>query len=45
MTMKAYNEACRGLLYDTAAAGEGAHTRHNDSTSQRPPISCASSLP
>lgn len=25
MTMKAYNEACRGLLYDTAAAGERAH--------------------
>jgi alkylation response protein AidB-like acyl-CoA dehydrogenase len=24
MTMKAYNEACRGLLYDTAAAGERA---------------------
>ena len=27
MTMKAYNEASRGLLYDTAAAGERAH-RH-----------------
>ena len=25
MTMKAYNEAARGLLYDTAAAGERAH--------------------
>jgi len=29
MTMKAYNEACRALLYDTAAAAERAH-RHPD---------------
>jgi len=29
MTMKAYNEAARGLLYDTAAAGERNH-RHPD---------------
>ena len=29
MTMKAFNEASRGLLYDTAAAGERAH-RHPD---------------
>jgi len=29
MTMKAYNEAARGLLYDTAAAGERAY-RHPD---------------
>ncbi len=31
MTMKAYNEAARGLLYDTAAAGERSH-RHPDET-------------
>ena len=30
MTMKAYNEACRGLLYDTAAAGERAHRDTDD---------------
>jgi alkylation response protein AidB-like acyl-CoA dehydrogenase len=29
MTMKAYNEACRALLYDTAAAAERSH-RHPD---------------
>ena len=29
MTMRAYNEASRGLLYDTAAAGERSH-RHPD---------------
>ena len=29
MTMKAYNEACRALLYDTAATAERAH-RHPD---------------
>jgi len=29
MTMKSYNEACRALLYDTAAAAERAH-RHPD---------------
>jgi alkylation response protein AidB-like acyl-CoA dehydrogenase len=34
MTMKAYNEASRGLLYDTAAAGERAH-RHPDEASRR----------
>ena len=34
MTMKAYNEASRGLLYDTAAAGERAH-RHPDEAGRR----------
>ena len=32
MTMKAYNEACRGLLYDTAAAGERAHRAKDDAS-------------
>jgi alkylation response protein AidB-like acyl-CoA dehydrogenase len=34
MTMKAYNEAARGLLYDTAAAGERAH-RHPDEAARK----------
>lgn len=34
MTMKAYNEASRGLLYDTAAAGERAH-RHPDESGRQ----------
>ncbi len=34
MTMKAYNEAARGLLYDTAAAGERMH-RHPDEAGRR----------
>ena len=34
MTMKAYNEASRGLLYDTAAAGERAR-RHPDEAGRR----------
>ncbi len=34
MTMKAYNEAARGLLYDTAAAGERAH-RHPDESERQ----------
>jgi hypothetical protein len=34
MTMKAYNEAARGLLYDTAAAGERMH-RHPDEAGRK----------
>jgi 3-(methylthio)propanoyl-CoA dehydrogenase len=34
MTMKTYNEAARGLLYDTAASGERAH-RHPDETARK----------
>jgi hypothetical protein len=34
MTMKAYNEASRGLLYDTAAAGERSH-RHPDDAGRK----------